>query len=115
MRILRVGTVEGREGPAGVDGRRRTSRSSWSARGSFPGSAGLAFIPDTPAFHRQGLVRVHSDLGHDPRPHLVLLPVVELEDRALAQVAQKGSASGRGRCCRSMTLVVWHRVTWSAW
>jgi DNA-directed RNA polymerase specialized sigma24 family protein len=41
-----------------------------------------------PAVHRQGLQRVHSDLRHDARPNLAVLPAIERKDRALAQIAQ---------------------------
>lgn len=36
------------------------------------------------------LQRVHSDLAHDACPHVAVLPGIEREDRALAQIAHRG-------------------------
>jgi adenine-specific DNA-methyltransferase len=42
------------------------------------------------AQERPRLQGVHSDLGNDARPNLAVLPAIEREDRALAQIAQRG-------------------------
>jgi hypothetical protein len=49
---------------------------------------------------------VHSDLGNDARPHLAVLPAIEREDRALAQIAQRGVQFGQEHHYRSMLLGV---------
>src|SRR5207248_11387224 len=43
-----------------------------------------------PAVHREGLQGVHSDLRDDACPNLSVLPAIEREDRALAQIAERG-------------------------
>jgi putative transposase len=43
-----------------------------------------------PAVHRQGLQGVHSDLGHDARPDIAVLPAIERKNRTLAQIPQRG-------------------------
>src|ERR1051326_4548406 len=59
-------------------------------QGEVPGSAAPDHLRQRPAVHCQRLQGVHSDLGYDARPHLAVLPSIEPEDRALAQVAQRG-------------------------
>ena len=60
------------------------------AKGEASGSAASDHLGQRPAVHRQGLQRVHSHLGYDARPHVAVLPAIEQEDRALAQIAQRG-------------------------
>jgi hypothetical protein len=56
----------------------------------LPGSAAPDHLGQWAAVHRQRFQGVHSNLGHDPRPNLAVLPAIEREDRALAQIAQRG-------------------------
>ena len=73
------------------------------AKEMLPGSAAADHLRQRAAVHRQGLQGVHSDLGHDARQDLAVLPAIERENRALAQIAQRGvhpagNAVVAGRC-----------------
>jgi hypothetical protein len=49
------------------------------------------FISDNgPQFLAKDFEEFIRILGHDARPNLAVLPTIEREDRALAQIAQRG-------------------------
>src|SRR5712691_9214000 len=74
----------------GVDDRGGYRDHPARGEGAVPGSSAPDHLGQRAAVHCQGLQGVHSDLRHDSRPHLAVLPAIEREDRALAQIAQRG-------------------------
>jgi transposase InsO family protein len=60
------------------------------AKERYPQARPQIISDNGPQFIAEGLQGVHSNLGNDARPHLAVLPTIEREDRALAQIAQRG-------------------------
>jgi len=61
-----------------------------AAKEKYPEARPRIISDNGPQFIAKDFKGVHSDLGHDARPHLAVLPLIEREDRALAQIAQRG-------------------------
>ena len=60
-----------------------------SSEGEVPRGAATDHLGQRPTIHRQGLQRVHSNLRHDARPDLAVLPAIEREDRTVVQIAEE--------------------------
>jgi transposase InsO family protein len=60
------------------------------AKEKYPEARPRIISDNGPQFIAKDFQGIHSDLGHDARPHLAVLSAIERKDRTLAQITQRG-------------------------